>query len=548
MDVTPPPAAGKSTRRPESPSATAQPTGAALVFRRAGIAVAGLAVAALAAAACALSFDALRGLAVTGGARTNLAYLYPAGFDALLAIALISVPLLRHGRLHARLQAGIILAALIVAAAAANLAVATGFTVNTRQAAVAVAVAPWVMLVIGLWLFLLPAGSRKTVPAAADDTEHVRGDDHERVARDIVPFGHEERDPGLAPPLETAHAPALERDFAPYLETVHTSETEITPVVPPTPAPETPTVDELPPLRGGDGGESGESGGAARPGEPSDRVPAPRPGETQPGTSGKPAVQGPGQAPPKQQPVPPKPRPAPRSRHAIPEPTSAAERDDVPGGGAEPAHSEEDAPLQGRHEAHAGQGSPSAGYGQAAHVEGQATPVEEAVRSAQEHAVPEPEPEQRLVPRPRVQMRPSRPERNPDMPLRWGDLVRPTTGDVLVHPLPKPAREGRPGDTQPHPQITEPAAGGPGGEESGTDSPSVTDDGPDTQPYPHLRDEAAPLPSTAREAADASPDPAHEAGSADEEESAAARRRPFAGETTAPPSGRMRSTPLPPEE
>ncbi|NUP77106.1 MAG: DUF2637 domain-containing protein, partial [Nonomuraea sp.] len=67
-------------------------------LRRLGIALAGLAVAALTAAACALSFDDLRALAITGEARQDLAFLYPAAFDALLVVALIGVLLLRHAR------------------------------------------------------------------------------------------------------------------------------------------------------------------------------------------------------------------------------------------------------------------------------------------------------------------------------------------------------------------------------------------------------------------------------------------------------------------
>jgi hypothetical protein len=631
MDVTPPLAAGQSSRRPEPLSAPAQPSGATLVLRRLGTAVAGLAVAALAGAACVLSFDALRILAVTGGARADLAYLYPAGFDALLAIALISVLLLRPARLLVRLQAGLILALLVVAAAAANVVVATDTAVDVRQAAVAVAVVPWVMLVIGLWLFMLPARRLAPYASAADAPDR-----RSRVEHDIVPFGGEERDPELAPPLESVNV-SHGRDHAPHLEPVHAPEPEISPVVPPTAAPETPPVDELPPLRGGvrhGGGEPGEIGDS---GEyaPAPAVPAPR------ASSRRPA------APP--------PRgvtPEPDDAATVPRYTARASGKDVttphddhvatygddvsehgamvPGmedasrersePGAVPEHEElihdrEPPEDQGSIAEHGpftvenpgalsqhGQVLPEdrgavsepepvlpEAYGAISEYDpplpedggvvsqhGWAGPEDEGEVPEQEHVVPEPEPEQRLVPQPRAQAtQQPRPQRDPDLPLRWGDLVRPTTGDVLVHPLPKATRNPAPGDTQPYPQITDrtpertaaetadadpedagpgdadPKEAGPGDadpEDAGSGDAGAPDEseGPDTKPYPHLREDAPPLPSGTPQ--DEVPDPAHDTGSADEHEAPRARRQPYTGETTAPPSGRMRSTPLPPEE
>jgi hypothetical protein len=120
-----------------------------------------------------------------------------------------------------------------------------------------------------------------------------------------------------------------------------------------------------------------------------------------------------------------------------------------------------------------------------------------------------------------------------------------------VHPLPKPTRERELGDTQPYPQFTDKEAATPG--DSGAavtseeTSPDMSDDtSADTQPYPRLREEAAPLDSA--EETDDVPDPAHDADVAEESEAPPARRQPYITETTAPPSGRMRSTPLPPED
>ncbi|GAA3842856.1 hypothetical protein GCM10022226_77090 [Sphaerisporangium flaviroseum] len=565
MDVTPPAAAGKPSRRTEPLPAPAQPTGAALVLRRLGTAVAGLAVAALAGGACVLSFDALRALAVSGGARTDLAYLYPAGFDVLLAIALISMLLLRPARLLLRVQAVLILALLVAAAAAANVVIAMGFTVAARQAALGVAVAPWVMLVIGLWLFLLPARRLQSSPSTADVPEpDGRTEAAARTDHDLLPFGREERDPDLAPPLETGHAAALEREYAPHLEIAHASEPEIDPVVPPTPAPETPTVDELPPLHD-------ETRIRNRPKAPT----ADTPEDT-----------------------------APEQNYAGVHYTDSArggrdtERGDVASserGGTDYERREVGSERGGadyeRGEVGSERGATDYERGKAGFERGDvpsegrgAMAAEEDAVPEQQHAVPEPEPEQRLVPKPRVQATtPSPPQRDPDLPLRWGDLVRPTTGDVLVHPLPKSTSERGGGDTQPYPQVTDRPTGQvrhrqPAEHSSADADVSDDPDGPDTQPYPHLRDNATPLPSdttetphsvtpetvpsgtpetvpsgtpedaTAGTLEEAGPDPAHGADVADEEESPRARRQPYREPTTAPPSGRMRSTPLPPED
>ncbi|MER6576469.1 DUF2637 domain-containing protein [Nonomuraea sp. NPDC001023] len=186
-------------------------------LRRLGIALAGLAVAALTGAACALSFDDLRALAVTGEARQDLAFLYPAAFDALLVVALLGVLLLRPARPLVRAQAATVLVLLIVAAAAADVATALRFTFDARQVAVGVALAPWVMLAVALWLWLLLIKHVQAHRAAAREEE----DDD-----DFVPF-HPGRAADTPPPLVTEAPP-------PVLES--------TPLVGPTAAPETPPV------------------------------------------------------------------------------------------------------------------------------------------------------------------------------------------------------------------------------------------------------------------------------------------------------------------
>lgn len=156
-------------------------------LRRLGIALAGLAVAALAGAACALSFDDLRALALTGEARQDLAFLYPAAFDALLVVALLGVLLLRAARPLVRTQAAFVLVLLIAAAAAVDVASAVRFAFDSRQAAIGVALAPWVMLALALWVWLLLIKHVQAGRAAARSVEDV-GDTPER---DIVPFDGE---------------------------------------------------------------------------------------------------------------------------------------------------------------------------------------------------------------------------------------------------------------------------------------------------------------------------------------------------------------------
>ncbi|WP_433372366.1 hypothetical protein [Streptosporangium sp. CA-115845] len=255
------PAAADPLSRPSPPLTAAEPSRTVLALRRAGIAVAGVGVAALTAAACVLSFEDLRALALAGRAPADLAYLYPAAFDALLVVAMIGVLLLRGGWWPVRLQAGVVLTLLFAGAAAAEVATAMRMAVDEQRAAVVVAVAPWVMLILALWLWLLlikHAAARRAVTDASlagrITSEH-----------DIVPFpeadrpssehpgapDREERRQGPGHPGQLVHHPAaeimLDPHAAPPLETVpHHDLPTGEPVVGPTAAPETPEVADLP--------------------------------------------------------------------------------------------------------------------------------------------------------------------------------------------------------------------------------------------------------------------------------------------------------------
>ncbi|WP_067174639.1 DUF2637 domain-containing protein [Microtetraspora niveoalba] len=396
MDASPPSAAGPASRPPASPSG-----GLSLALRRLAVAVAALAVALLAAAACVLSFDDMRDLAIAGQAEPRFAYLYPAAFDALLAVGLISVPLVRTARPLLRVQAGLILALLMAAAATITAATATGAIPDPRQAAIVVALLPWVMLSVGLWLLLILAKQAQAYWSDRDPSAD---------AAEIVPFEADER------PVTVADAPAVDRAEPP-----------------------------APPVR------------------------------LTPETRAETRV-----------------RPEPREE---PAPSADAEPQ-APTADAEPEASRADA-------------EPDA----------------------------EPEAERR------------------GRPVRWGDLVRPHTGDVLVHPLPNSApsaepeaRRDAPEDTpaEKHPdETTEPGGEAGPGEQPGQENGSAreetrgTEAEVDTQPLRRLSDV---------------PDPAHGSEAADDEEIRQADRRPYGTAEEAdepmpadPPSGRMRSTPLPPD-
>ncbi|MCC5579645.1 DUF2637 domain-containing protein [Microtetraspora sp. AC03309] len=487
------------------------------MLRRLAVGVAGLAVALLAAAACVLSFDDLRALAIAGQAEPRFAYLYPAAFDALLVVALIGVPLVRTGRPLLRLQAGLILVLLMAAAATATVATATGATPDVRQAAVVVALLPWVMLSIGLWLLLILA---KQAQAHWSDRDPLTD------AAEIVPFEREEprraswdaHSPAVSIAQEIAPAPAV---FALEEAAPAQEEDAPAPVVSPRPAPEPPR-----PVR---------------------RAPTREPAE----------------AP---------------SRAAV---TVTPQEDGPQEAGDAPTTTE-----------------PVAAPAEAEPAE--VTPIEA------EPANPRPE------------AGPTSPRRN--RPVRWGDLVRPHIGDVLVHPRPRgeaPTDSDRESGAGVNADPGEPAAkdarttpdslttpddrtpdapGTPRGgaataepDEAATPHDTPADIARNRTEQPEQPEHTAHRPSEPHtepteksteksgeksverrgEAHDARtseaeidtqplrrlpeiPDPAHEADAADEEE---ARRKPYGTAAEAkdepvpvdPPSGRMRSTPLPPD-
>lgn len=560
MKAHPPVAAEPS---PYDPREQARPSRFVLAMRRLAIGAAGLAVAVLAAAACVLSFDDVRALAMQAGARADLAYLYPAAFDALLVTALISFMLLGTARPLARVQAGFVLFLLLAAASWANVSMAMRFSINPRLGAVIVGVVPWLMLLIGLWLLTLlikhaqvRRAAYEAVPGASPDIVPFDGSD--------APQAPEPRDGGLGPDDDTAPRPRP--DFA-------------------RPAPAPAPVHQPTALGGAAGAASGSTSPSAEAAEPTAASTVSTPStapEERPGVVHEPPVP----APPTQ-PYPVMKDPVASPVPASPEPASPPAKD-----GEAPGQSErglDDGEPRGTREATSLGAEPEREVTSLGAEPEAARPTDGPAASDD---VPAPDRDVEAV----AAVSPAPLRNRPKRPIQWGDLLRAPQGDVLVHPrreqdldpdddtaaapasaqTPDPRERGaqqtdwEPEDTETGPPEADAASDEAETSTGGTVIPvwppdaidtrpnvTMSADTPqpdatssaapekspeterDTQPYPHLRTQAEPLDD---------PDPAHQTEAADPEELAGT---PAAGGPTvplAPPSGRMRSTPVPPKE
>jgi uncharacterized membrane protein len=124
--------------------------------RRLLTAGAGLVVAALAGGAFALTYDTLRELAVAGRVSRRWAPLYPAMADTLTVMTILSLVVTRNARWWTRLLRWALLIVLVAGGAAISVQHSVqGFASLPDDALRAgVAVAPHVMLVIAVWLWL----------------------------------------------------------------------------------------------------------------------------------------------------------------------------------------------------------------------------------------------------------------------------------------------------------------------------------------------------------------------------------------------------------
>ncbi|WP_026404823.1 DUF2637 domain-containing protein [Actinomadura rifamycini] len=143
--------------------------------RRLLTAAAGLVVAALAAGAFALTYDTLRDLAVAGRVDDRWAPVYPAMADALIAVTLLSLVVTRGARWWTRLLRWGLL--LLLAAGLAALAVQDAVwgldALPGDPVRAGVAVAPHVILVLAVWLWLTMFKQIRVARPGAETAEVV---------------------------------------------------------------------------------------------------------------------------------------------------------------------------------------------------------------------------------------------------------------------------------------------------------------------------------------------------------------------------------------
>ena len=127
----------------------------------------------LAAAAFVLSYSGIHAIAQQAGISATLARGYPVIFDALLVITCAAVLSLRGAGPVSRFYAWLSLLVLLGATAGADALHSTGTVVPHRTAALAAAIIPWILLLIGFGLLLamLRHARLRRAAAAARDAE-----------------------------------------------------------------------------------------------------------------------------------------------------------------------------------------------------------------------------------------------------------------------------------------------------------------------------------------------------------------------------------------
>ncbi|MGP4030004.1 hypothetical protein [Actinomadura sp. 3N407] len=208
--------------------------------RRLLTAVAGLIVAALAGGAYALTYDVLRELALAGRVGRRWAPLYPAMADTLTAMTILSLVITRNARWWTRLLRWALLLLLLAGGAALSVQHSVwGYSSLPEDAVRAgVAVAPHVMLVIAVWLWLTMFRQIRVARPAAEEVapaETQRG--HVKVLEPAAP------EPlALAAPSEPEPEPRSPLAF------LDDPEPEPEPLIPFAPAPSEPgPQDPMPP-------------------------------------------------------------------------------------------------------------------------------------------------------------------------------------------------------------------------------------------------------------------------------------------------------------
>ncbi|GAA4234589.1 hypothetical protein GCM10022254_39770 [Actinomadura meridiana] len=265
------------------------------VQRRLLTALAGLIVAVLAGAAFALTYDVLRDLARHGGVGDRWAPLYPAIADTLTAMTILSLVITRNAHWWTRLLRWTLLLLLLAGGAAISVQDSVwGMSELPHDGVRAgVAVAPQIMLVLGVWLWLTMFKQIRVARPATAEPENVepqRG--HVKVLgpavpeplaleapaepapepkrEPIIPFPREEPDDDLEPPSLSSEPepPPLDTipDPAPPVEPPPApTEPPAAPVEPPVAPTLLPTDVELVRTRERDGSDARPASSTTRP-------------------------------------------------------------------------------------------------------------------------------------------------------------------------------------------------------------------------------------------------------------------------------------------
>src|SRR5215831_14951209 len=141
--------------------------------RAAGLAAVAAGVLLLAAAAFALSYAGIHQIALHAGVSPRLARLYPLMFDAMLVVTCAAVLALRNAGWGAKFYVWICLLLVLAAVAVGDALHATGVQLTGQAARAAIAVIPWVLLLLGfgIWLAMLRQWRRARAAAAASAAE-----------------------------------------------------------------------------------------------------------------------------------------------------------------------------------------------------------------------------------------------------------------------------------------------------------------------------------------------------------------------------------------
>jgi hypothetical protein len=146
----------RSPRWLASPQMTLTPAQYSKTQHRLLTTLGGLGVAALAAATFVLSYDDLRLLAIRGGAAHKRAFLYPGMIDGLVVVVVLAILTARRSGWFTRAVRWLLLLILVAGAGAAGVdrALRGYSSLSHTWLKGGVAAAPWVILVIAVWLWV----------------------------------------------------------------------------------------------------------------------------------------------------------------------------------------------------------------------------------------------------------------------------------------------------------------------------------------------------------------------------------------------------------